>query len=130
MLLLHTLGRLQLVDSDAPEVPLFTGPKPLLLLAYLAIEGPASRRHLGELFFAGHADQLDNVSVTIRRLNRVDDSLIVTSGSEVHTTARCDYPELRQAILERVETRALDTYAGSFLKGCDLSVYGVEFEEW
>lgn len=66
MAVLHTLGRLQLAAPGSPEQPLFTGPKPLLLLAYLAIEGPMTRRHLGELFYAGHPDRLDNVSATIR----------------------------------------------------------------
>ena len=41
---LGTLGGLELAGSD------FTGPKPLLLLAYLCLEGVQARRHLAELF--------------------------------------------------------------------------------
>ncbi len=49
-MLLRTLGGLKLEGSD------FTRPKPLLLLAYLALEGPKERRFLSELSWTGVTD--------------------------------------------------------------------------
>ena len=44
-MLLRTLGGLALEGTG------FHRPKPLLLLAYLALEGPKLRRYLAEVFF-------------------------------------------------------------------------------
>ena len=43
--MLRTFGRVQLGDGS------FTRPKPLLLLAYLTVEGPCPRRRLADLFW-------------------------------------------------------------------------------
>ena len=49
-MLLRTLGGLQLEGTE------FQRPKPLLLLAYLALEGPQERGYLAELFFQGSSN--------------------------------------------------------------------------
>lgn len=130
MKLLHTLGHLQLVATEAPAQPLFTGPKPLLMLAYLALEGPTTRRHLAELFFAQHPDPLDNVSATARRLRQIDESVLISDGPELICGVRCDYTEALHAISNGSVDIALDLYRGSFLRRSDVSVFGAEFESW
>src|SRR5690625_2803451 len=130
MKLLHTLGHLQLVATETPTQPLFTGPKPLLLLTYLALEGPTTRRHLAELFFAQHPDPLDNVSATVRRLRQVDESVLISDGPELICGVRCDYTETLHAIGIGSVDIALDLYRGSFLRRADVSVSGAEFESW
>ena len=129
MAVLHTLGRLYLAAPATPDQPLFTGPKPLMMLTYLAIEGPTTRRHLGELFYATHSDRLDNVSATIRRLRNVREGIITNSGGEVFTAVSCDYLDVLNTA-PRDPLAAHGRYHGSFLKGCDLSVFGTEFETW
>jgi hypothetical protein len=42
--------RLVMLGGLALEPSTFTRPKPLLLLAYLSLEGPRSRRDIAELF--------------------------------------------------------------------------------
>jgi DNA-binding SARP family transcriptional activator len=60
---LRTLGGLRL------EGP-FSKKKPLLLTAYLALEGPKSRRHLQELFWPRAEDQKNSLSVALSQLKR------------------------------------------------------------
>lgn len=59
---LKTLGRLELPGTR------FTQPKPLLLLVYLALEGPQQRRHLAELFWRGN--HMKSLSMTLTRLRQ------------------------------------------------------------
>ena len=61
---LGTLGRLRLEGTS------LTRPKPLLLLAYLALEGPTPRTRLCRLFFDDAANPPDALGTTLRRLDR------------------------------------------------------------
>ena len=61
-MLLRTFGKLELEGTSLRR------PKPLLLLAYLAIEGPQGRGHLAELFFPHSAKARANLSVALSRL--------------------------------------------------------------
>lgn len=69
-MLLRTLGGLELTGT------VFTRPKPLLLLAYLALEGPQERRFLADLFFLETGDPLNLLAVTLSRLRKVADGLV------------------------------------------------------
>src|SRR5690625_778574 len=130
MKLLHTLGHLQLVATETPTQPLFTGPKPLLLLTYLALEGPTTRRHLAELFFAQHPDPLDNVSATVRRLRQVDESGLRGGGTERICGVRCDHTgRLHARGIGSVDI-ALDLCRGSCRRRADVSVSGAECGSW
>ena len=61
---LRTLGGLGLVGSG------FTQPKPLLLLAYLALEGPQPRAFLAELFWP-QGESRKSLSMALTRLHGV-----------------------------------------------------------
>jgi hypothetical protein len=60
--MLRTLGELTLEGTPLRR------PKPLLLLAYLALEGPTSRRTLAALFFGDVKDPRDSLSATLKHL--------------------------------------------------------------
>jgi DNA-binding SARP family transcriptional activator len=49
--------RLTMLGGLTLEAARFNRPKPLLLLAYLAVEGSKEKRHLYELFWPEAADQ-------------------------------------------------------------------------
>ena len=121
-MLLRTLGGLTL-DGAA-----LTRPKPLMVLAYLCLEGPTSRRELAELFFGDAADPRDSLSTTLRHLRHVgavedlaDDHGAATVAADA-TLLLHDYDRFRyRTVLER--------YVGPFLSGVE-SGLGVDAEEW
>ena len=58
---IRTLGRLEIAGSSVVQAKL------LLLLCYLAIEGPQPRRHLAELFWPRTTDPANRLSVADRK---------------------------------------------------------------
>lgn len=120
---LKTLGGLALEGSD------FNRAKPLLLLSYLALEGPTSRRELSDLFFSGAKDRRDSLSTALRYLRRVSDGLVVTRGKAVATAVSCDARDVLMLFDGGQHEAAYALYEGAFLKGVDLSL-GAELEEW
>jgi predicted ATPase len=120
---LNTLGGLQLIGGG------LTRAKPLLLLAYLAVEGSATRGELAALFFPRVKDASDSLSAAIRQLRNVVGGQLVLDADHVATTIPCDAVELLQ-LLDRGETMAaVDAYGGMFAKGLSLQL-GIELEEW
>lgn len=61
---LRTLGGLRLRDTQ------FQRPKPLLLLAYLVVEGAKDRRFLAELFWPGAANHLNSLAKALSQLRQ------------------------------------------------------------
>lgn len=123
--MLRTLGDLRLEGSD------FTRPQPLLLLAYLSLEGPKERRFLAELFWMNAADPLNRLSTALSRLRKVDAGLVHANDLRVWTEVGSDVQELRTLLRDERHAEALERYAGSFLEGFDLATAGsVELEEW
>lgn len=59
----------------------------------------------------------------------MSDLAISSDANEVSTRVDCDYPRVLSAAAED-PLGAHEQYRGSFLKGCDLSVFGPEFETW
>ncbi len=115
---LRTLGGLVLEGSS------FRRQKPLLVLAFLALEGPTSRRYLAELFWPNATDARDSLSTTLRRLAAVDASLLAVSNRSIEASCDCDASEFL-----RPATQSLALYRGPFLEGTDV-VLGEELEEW
>lgn len=113
--LLRTLGGLELVRQPLSR------PKPLVLLAYLALEGPTPRRTLADIFFADAADPADALSTALRRLARIPGT-IEREGRSVAGRVRCD----TAILLDQLEAGALDLacegYGGSFMAGLALSL--------
>ena len=121
---LRTFGRLDLSPSD------FRRPKPLLLLAYLALEGVQERGHLAELFFGGSKKARGNLSVALSRLRHGAPGTLETDESKVWTEIQTDTQNLLNA-LERGHTeRGLSLYKGRFLEGVSLNGTSAELEEW
>jgi hypothetical protein len=118
---LRTLGALHLVGSPV------TRPKPLLLLAYLAHEGPTDRERIARLFFAGSREPRDALSTTLRRLEGLVDP--VDGDRRVRARVGTDALEFqRLAISSRPEV-ALARYRGTFMQAPTVPC-GVEVEEW
>lgn len=119
---LRTLGRLELVGYGRSRQ------KPLLLLAYLAIEGPTSSRYLSELVFAGAKDPRDALSTTLARLRRLGARVENVAGL-VHTSERCDAVHIMRRLDDGRLAEACEAYEGPFLAGLDVSLTA-EMEEW
>lgn len=117
-----TLGTLRV-----PERRL-TRPKPLLLLAYLALEGPTDRHRLAGLFFPDAADARDALSTTLARLHGLVDRGS-TDDPRVSATVSTDSQEFLEAACLHDATGALALYKGPFAQGFDTAV-GPEVEEW
>jgi predicted ATPase/DNA-binding SARP family transcriptional activator len=120
---LLTLGRLALEGSA------FGRHKPLLLLAYLALEGSQSRRSLADLFFADARDPRDGLSTTIRRMTVAAPGCLEVVGDRIRATIRCDAGDLLAALEAEAHSSAIALYRGPFVQGIDLTL-GVEVEEW
>lgn len=108
--MLRTLGGLFL--EGAP----FAKRRPLLL-AYLLLEGPASRRFLSELFWPRAQDAHNSLSVALSALRRLG---VQVEGEEVvEAQGEVDARLLLQALKEEALERARDLYRGRFLEGAD-----------
>lgn len=123
-MLLRTLGGLELPATS------FFRPKALLLLAYLALEGPKERRHLAELFWLGATDPLNRLAVTLSRLRHEVPGSVGTEEARVSAKLQTDAQKLLTAFEERNYERVVELCAGQFLEGVSLTGCSTEFEEW
>ncbi len=123
-MLLRTLGGLELAGSP------FARLKPLLLLAYLALEGPKERRHLVELFWPGTTDPLNRLAVTLTRLRQADEGVIGADALRAWTMLETDAKQLLSAVEEEDYQQAVQLYRGPFLEGVHLEDWPAELEEW
>ena len=121
---LRTLGALKLEGSA------FTRPKPLLLLAYLSVEGPKDRRFLAELFWPRATDPLNRLSTSLARLRKVAPEAIKALDTRLSIHIDTDVQRLLSAVEANDGAMALTAYQGAFLEGVYLSDWGVELEEW
>ena len=123
-MLLRTLGALELHDVA------FTRPKPLLLLAYLALEGPQPRRHLAELFWPRATDRMKSLAVALTRLRSGAPGAVESDRLRVWTTVSTDAEHLVAALECGDVGAAMDLYRHPFLEGVEVSAMGPELEEW
>jgi hypothetical protein len=123
---LRTLGGLSLAAPSG--VGLVTRPKPLLLLAYLAHEGPTDRDRLARLFFDTSRDARDALSTTLRRLG-VLVARPRAGDRRIGTTVGTDAIAFQELVLTADPRVALASYGGPFCGGVDLRL-GLELEEW
>ncbi|TVR93525.1 MAG: hypothetical protein EA416_04905 [Trueperaceae bacterium] len=121
-MLLRTLGGLALEGSA------LTRPKPLVVLAYLALEGPTPRRRLAEVLFGDAVDPRDSLSTALRHL-RAAEAANTLAGDIVRCNVACDATALLNAFDGYRYAEVVAAYAGAFLDGCDVGL-GVEAEEW
>ncbi len=120
---LRMLGGLELEGSD------LTRPVVLLLLAYLALEGPQERRFLAQLLWMDAADPLNRLSSTLTKIRKVAPGAIEANGLRVWADVQTDVDEFLAAIDEGRPERAIELYRGPFLLGIQPGA-GVELEEW
>ena len=118
---LITLGGLRL---DSGEIR----PKPLLLLTYLALEGPQPRARLAKLFFPDSKDAADALSTTLRRLRELGDAISEQNGF-LSIPVQCDAVEFEDFLNLGRHEEAITSYQGMFLDGVDVSL-AEELEEW
>ena len=103
-MILKTLGGLGIKGSD------FNRPKPLLLLTYLALQGPQDRRRLAEIFWVNEKDPLDNLRNALSLLRKGVPGSIQTDGAVVWTTTKTDTQKLITAIDSHQLDEALELY--------------------
>jgi DNA-binding SARP family transcriptional activator/Tfp pilus assembly protein PilF/TolB-like protein len=141
MVQLRTLGRLELVRGEATALQVLAAqPKPLALLAYLALAKPRgqhSRDSLLALFWPELGD--DEARRALRQaLHRVryhvgDELLRSEREGQIGIAGDavwCDAILFEQAIDAGQDERALSVYHGSFLDGVFVSDASPDFEQW
>ncbi|MDZ7802089.1 MAG: NB-ARC domain-containing protein [Trueperaceae bacterium] len=122
-MLLRTLGGLALEGGEVARR------KPLLLCAYLAVEGSKDRRHVAELFWGATNDPASNLRVALSQLRRASPDLVHDDGPRVGTRVRTDAQALLDD-LERGIADRVDDYRGPFLQGLENDGLPAELEEW
>jgi hypothetical protein len=120
---LHTLGGLRLEGSA------FSRPKPLLLLAYLALEGVQSRRFLAELFFMDASDKLNSLARAMGYVRQAAPGVVEADNKKVWTTVSCDAAELLNLTDSKRYEKCLELYKGAFALDYELELSG-DLEEW
>jgi predicted ATPase len=119
---LTTLGRLRLEPSALRR------PKPLLLLAYLALHGPTAKRDLAVLFFPESRDRADALATTLARL-RQQGAPLCDRDKIVSTSVACDALAFKARLEAEAYSDALALYGGPFGHGLELALAS-ELEEW
>ncbi|MDF1523136.1 MAG: AAA family ATPase, partial [Trueperaceae bacterium] len=121
---LRTLGGLALGEAGRAQV------KGLLLLAFLALEGPQPRRRLARLFWPRATDGLNRLSVTLSRLRVLAPGSVTADRHRVASHLDTDFAALARALDQGRTDEALARYRGPFLDGVVVRGIGEELEEW
>src|SRR5690606_29062432 len=120
---LKTLGGLALEGSK------LTRQRPLLLLAFVALQGGATRRELADLFFMHAADPRDSLSAAVGQLRRAAGDSLVLDDNTITTTMPCDAVTLLNDFDDFRFESVIKAYRGPFCAGYDQTL-GEELEEW
>ena len=121
---LFTLGGLSLEDASFGRV------KPLLLLSYLALEGPKERRHLAELFWPGASNPMNSLSAALTRLRKGLAGAAEADELRAWAGVETDAAEFVSALESGDVEKARALYRGPFLQGAYLPDWSAELEEW
>lgn len=119
---LYTLSGLRLEHTN------FTRPKPLLLLAYLCLEGKKDKRFLAELFWPGASNHLNSLAKALSQLRQV--GVIDNDDTHAWATVSSDVNEFLDALEQRDLGAVITLYQDTFLSGFYLPDWGTELEEW
>ena len=125
----HTMY-LRAFGGAALEETEFTRRKPLLLLAYLAVEGPQSRRRVAELFWPNASDHMKSLTVALSRIRKGAPGAVAADRERVWVTLDSDAARFLELVEGRDLRAALELYRGPFLAGFHLRRWSVELEEW
>jgi len=126
----HRVQRLKTLGSLALSGANYSHQKPLLLLAFLALEGPQPRKRLATLFWPFASDPLNRLSVTVSRLNKRAVAALAVDGQRLATSLPCDVVELRTALASGDHAGVSELYQGRFLDGVDVVGPSEELLEW
>lgn len=107
----------------------FRRAKPLLLAAYLTLEGSKSRRFLAEIFWPGGSDAMNSLSVALSQLRRGAAGSVEADESRAWSELTSDAQELQECFAAGRLERVAELYQGPFLDGLELEL-GEELEEW
>lgn len=121
---LLTLGGLGVEGRD------FNRPKLLLLLAYLAVEGPRDRRFLAELFWPDGSEPMTSLRVGLAALRSGLPDSVATDGNRVSTLLDTDVRQFLRAADDGAWAEAVALYPGPFLRDIRLTGWSAELEEW
>ncbi|GAA4004425.1 hypothetical protein GCM10022631_14260 [Deinococcus rubellus] len=121
---LQTLGKLELQGGACSRS------KSLLLLSYLALEGPQERTHLSQLFFRRAVNPLGSLRTTLHRLRREVPGAVQTEGSRVRATLPCDVQRLLNCLDAGDLPGGVALYTGAFLAGVHLPDWSGLLEDW
>lgn len=119
-----TLGTL----GTSPGHP-FHG-KALVLLSYLSLTGPQSRRRIAALFWPHATDPLNRLSVTLARIRAVADHAIGADRKLVWTALVTDAALVTQALDAGRTDEAIALYRGAFLTDAYAHDVSEELDEW
>lgn len=110
----------------------FSRPKPLLLLAYLTLEGPQERRALAALFWRGPGDlqkKLGQLSVVLAQFKRAGAGEVFPAAPGLDplvSRAGCDALAFAEALSHNDPEQAIVHYQGPFLGSLDRVLGGLE----
>lgn len=121
---LHTFGGLRL------EGVAFRRPKPLLLVAYLALEGRQERRHTAELFWPEVPDPMKSLTVALARLRKGAEGAVGADRQHVWSTVESDAATFLAHLERDAFQEGLALYQAPFVEGFYLPGLGLELEEW
>ena len=119
---LLTFGGLSIAGST------FRREKPLLLLAYLALEGSQSRRRLADLFWPDAANPMNSLAQNLIRLRPLGDAVQETD-QRVEARISCDALEFKAHLRAGRWTEATQVMNGVFLDTIR-SRLSTDLEEW
>jgi tetratricopeptide (TPR) repeat protein len=102
--------------------------KPLLLLAYLALEGSRPRRTLAELFWPDASNPMNSLAVAIKQLRAF--GAIEADEARAWTDVSCDANLFLELVRQRQLDQALVAYTGIFCDGVMLDDAGADLNEW
>ena len=125
---LNTLGGLGLENADS-KANSFRRMKPLLLLAYLALEGPKAKRYLAEVFWLGASNAMNSLATALSQLRRIAPGVVENDDTHAWTDITCDANEFLQHLQSSRLDSAISLYNGPFADGFKLEL-GIELEEW
>jgi predicted ATPase/predicted negative regulator of RcsB-dependent stress response len=126
----NTLPRLWALGNIHLEPFGFSQTKPLVLLAYVALEGEQSRDHLRELFFPNASDAAGSLRSTINRVRQILPTAFEGSGSRLKAGVACDAAEVLFALEHQDLERAVELYTAPFLENLEISDVHQELLEW
>jgi predicted ATPase len=121
---LQTLGGLGIAGRR------FGRPKPLLLLAYLAVEGGQDRRHLAELFWPDARDHMKSLTVALAQIRQGAPGALESDRQRVLARLECDAVDVLERLDRGDHAAALAAYGGPFADGVFVPNLGSELEEW